>query len=161
MKIAELFAKDPGREIKSVIKADERSPEVLGYELDEYVVTDEIAGYLREVLSQFIESRPGRRPDKVCFWVSGWFGSGKSHFLKFLGAVLADSPLKLPSGAEVGATKYLCQKWSLPFEAHLKELRTRVVPVNLLDYVTDETPGPSEIVYSELMTDSRTPSMAG
>jgi len=154
MKIAELFAKDPRREIKSVIKADERSPEVLGYELDEYVVTEEIAGYLREVLSQFIESRPGRRPDKVCFWVSGWFGSGKSHFLKFLGAVLADSPLKLPSGAEVGATKYLCQKWSLPFEAHLRELRTRVVPVNLLDYVTDDTPGPSEIVYSELMTDS-------
>jgi hypothetical protein len=154
MKVAELFAKDPRREIKSVIKADERSPEVLGYELDEYVVTDEISGHLREVLSQFIESRPGRRPDKVCFWVSGWFGSGKSHFLKFLGAVLADSPLKLPSGAQVGATKYLCQKWSLPFEAHLGELRTRVVPVNLLDYVTDDTPGPSEIIYSELMTDS-------
>lgn len=154
MKIAELFEKDPRREIKPVIKADERSPADLGYELDEYVVTEEISRYLREVLSQFIDSRPGRRPEKVCFWVSGWFGSGKSHFLKFLGAILSDPPLKLPSGAEVGATKYLCQKWSIPFEAHLRELRTRVVPVNLLGYVSGSTPGLSEIVYRGLMADS-------
>lgn len=86
--------------------------------------------------------------------MSGWFGSGKSHFLKFLGAILADLPLTLPSGAQVSAASYLCGKWNLPFEAHLAELQTRVVFVNLLGYVSGETPGLSKIVYQGLMTDS-------
>lgn len=154
MKIAELFAKDPCRRIEPIIRAGERDPEVLGHELEEYVVTEEIDRYLRDILGQFIESRPGRRPDGVCAWVSGWFGSGKSHFLKFLGAILADLPLRLPSGADVGATSYLCRKWNLPFEAHLGELKTRVVFVNLLGYVSGETPGLSQIVYRGLMADS-------
>jgi hypothetical protein len=154
MKIAELFAKDPCRRIEPIIRAGERDPEVLGHELEEYVVTEEIDGYLRDILGQFIESRPGRRPDGVCAWVSGWFGSGKSHFLKFLGAILANLPLKLPSGGEVRATSYLCRKWNLPFEAHLGELRTRVVFVNLLGYVSGETPGLSQIVYRGLMAES-------
>lgn len=154
MNIAELFAKDPCRRIEPIIRAGERSPEVLGHELEEYVVTEEIDGYLRDILGQFIESRPGRHPDGVCAWVSGWFGSGKSHFLKLVGAILADLSLKLPSGAEVGATSYLCRKWNLPFEAHLGELSTRVAFVNLLGYVSGETPGLSQIVYRGLMTDS-------
>jgi len=154
MKIAELFAKDPCRRIEPIIRAGERDPEVLGHELEEYVVTEEIDRYLRDILGQFIESRPGRRPDGVCAWVSGWFGSGKSHFLKFLGAILADLPLKLPSGGAVGATSYLCRKWNLPFEAHLGELKTRVVFVNLLGYVSGETPGLSQIVYRGLMAES-------
>lgn len=58
MSIAELFARDPCRTIKPVIRAGDRSPEVLGHELDEYVVTPEIDRYLRDILGQFIESRP-------------------------------------------------------------------------------------------------------
>ena len=154
MRIAELFAKDPCRRIEPIIKANERDPEVLGHELEEYVVTEEIEGYLRDILGQFIESRPGRRPDGVCAWVSGWFGSGKSHFLKFLGAILADLPLKLPAGGTVGATSYLCRKWNLPFDAHLGELTTRVVFVNLLGNVSVQTPGLAQIVYGGLMADS-------
>jgi len=154
MTIAELFAKYPCRRIEPIIRAGERDPEVLGHELEEYVVTKEIDRYLKDILGQFIESRPGRPPEGVCAWVSGWFGSGKSHFLKFLGAILADLPLKLPSGGEVGATSYLCQKWNLPFEHHLGEIKTRVVSVNLLGYVSGETPGLSEIVYRGLMAQS-------
>jgi hypothetical protein len=154
MRIAELFTRDPCRTINPVIRAGDRSPETLGLELDEYVVTPEIDQYLRDILGQFIESRPGRRPDGICAWVSGWFGSGKSHFLKFLGAILADLPLTLPSGAQVSAASYLCGKWNLPFQAHLGELRTRVVFVNLLGYVSGETPALSRIVYQGLMTDS-------
>lgn len=149
-----MFAKDPCRRIEPIIRAGERDPEILGHELEEYVVTPEIDRYLRDILGQFIESRPGRRPDGVCAWLSGWFGSGKSHFLKFLGAVLADLPLRLPSGAEVRACSYLCGKWNLPFEAHLEKLTTRVVFVNLLGYVSGGTPGLSQIIYRGLMADS-------
>lgn len=153
MTIRELFEKDPCRRIEPVIKADQRDPDTLGAELDEYIVTPQIDGFAREVLSEFIESRPGRRPDSVCAWVSGWFGSGKSHFLKFLGAILADLPIRLPGGGEVGARSYLCGKWNLPFEAHLGEMETRVVLVNLLSYVGREAPGLAEIVYQAIVSD--------
>jgi hypothetical protein len=149
--IRDLFAKNPCRQIKPIIQAGERAPEVLGLELDEYVVTPEIETHLRLVLDEFIESRPGRRPSSVCVWVSGWFGSGKSHFLKFLGALLADPQIQLPNGSEVAATPYLCQRWNLPFEHLLLELQTRVVPINLLNYVSGVVPGLSEIIYRGLM----------
>lgn len=153
MKVRELFEKDPCRRIEPVIKADQRDPETLGSELDEYIVTPQIDGFAREILTEFIQSRPGRRPDTVCAWVSGWFGSGKSHFLKFLGAILADLPLLLPGGTEVGARAHLCGKWNLPFEGHLGEMDTRVVLVNLLSYVGAEAPGLAEIVYQAIVSD--------
>ena len=151
MLIRDLFVKNPCRQIKPVIQAGERAPEVLGVELDEYVVTPEIKMHLQQVLDEFIESRPGRRPSSVCVWVSGWFGSGKSHFLKFLGALLANPQIRLPNGSEVAATPYLSQRWNLPFEHHLLELKTQVVPINLLNYVSGVVPGLSEIIYRGLM----------
>jgi len=151
--ISELFERPPCREIRPVIQATELAPEVLGQELDEYVVTPEIQEHLRDFLTQFIESRPGRRPDGVCAWISGWFGSGKSHLLKFLGAVLENRELVLSDGARVGATHYLLTKWSLPFETHLRELKTRVVFVNLLGYISNDAPGLSEIIHKALIKD--------
>jgi hypothetical protein len=148
MTIRDLFAKDPCRHINPVVRADERDSERLGRELDEYVVTSEIDRHLREFLGEFVSPTPVH----LCHWVSGWFGAGKSHFLKFLGSILADLSLRLPSGAEVGARSYLFDKWSLPFAAHLESRPTRVVFMNLLEYTSRDAPGLSEIVYRGLMT---------
>lgn len=151
--VGELFEKDVCRRIEPVIKATELDPAVLGHELDEYVVTPEIQEHVREFLTQYIESRPGRRPDGVCAWISGWFGSGKSHLLKCLGAVIENRDLVLPDGAKVGAAHHLLNKWSLPFETHLAELKTRVLFVNLLGYVSSDAPGLSQVIYQALIRD--------
>ncbi|MGB9614047.1 MAG: hypothetical protein ACPL3B_00900, partial [Fervidobacterium sp.] len=153
MLIKDILERDPSRQIERVIKVDERDPRVVGSELEEYVVTEEIRQYLEDIIDRFIESRH-RTPESVCTWISGFFGSGKSHFLKVLGYVLSNQNIKLEDGREVGAASYFCKKHSLPGGAILeKELRSKAIFVNMLNFPRDssEAPSISKIVYTAFL----------
>ena len=79
--IQELFAKAVDRPIEGVIKADdERHLEV---ELDEYVVTREVSKGLGAFTDAYLHN-----PTANGVWISGFFGSGKSHLLKMLSLML-------------------------------------------------------------------------
>lgn len=88
MKIRDIFQKDINRDINGVIQVnDEQS---LFQELDEYIITKE----LRRHFSTFFDnySKAIDQPtDKIGVWISGFFGSGKSHFLKMLSYLLTDT----------------------------------------------------------------------
>lgn len=151
--IKDILEKDPARQIERVIKVDERDPRTVGSELEEYVVTDEIRQYLEDIIDRFIESRH-RTPESVCAWISGFFGSGKSHFLKVLGYVLSNQNIILDDGREVRATSYFCKKHSLPGSTILeKELRSKAIFVNMLNFPRDspEAPSISKIVYTAFL----------
>ena len=79
-----LFANDISRRIEEVIKVDQADEQIIRDELAEYVVTDSIRGHLTEVLESYWET-PKKPHEGVAIWVSGFFGSGKSSFAKFLG----------------------------------------------------------------------------
>lgn len=76
-----IFEKPVGRPIEGVIKADDEAS--LRLELDEYVLTNEVEKRLESFLSAYngYEGANG-------VWVSGFFGSGKSHLLKMLAMLL-------------------------------------------------------------------------
>jgi len=151
--VKDILEKDPARQIERVIKVDERDPRIVGSELEEYVVTEEIRQYLEDIIDRFIESRH-RTPESVCTWISGFFGSGKSHFLKVLGYVLSNQKVKLEDGREVGAASYFCKKHSLPGAIILeKELNTKAIFVNMLNFPRDspEAPSISKIVYTAFL----------
>ena len=50
-------------------------------EIDEYVFTDEIINGLFRILDAIKNNKPY---DHVGIWIDGYYGSGKSHFLKYL-----------------------------------------------------------------------------
>ena len=83
MNLNELFQKDYGRTIETVIKADDTSH--ILQEVEEYVITNEISHKLADFFEQYnnYEGANG-------VWISGFFGSGKSHLLKILSYVLED-----------------------------------------------------------------------
>ena len=86
MKIQDLFDRDIHRTINGVVKADQLDASSVWQELDEFVVTRELTGHidkLVEVLLATIES-DADAADKNGIWVSGFFGCGKSHFIKVL-----------------------------------------------------------------------------
>jgi len=87
VKLRDLFEKEPDREIESVVKVTVHTPEIVRVELEEYVPTEEIKKSFRRIIEGFIETRRGYT-EEVCVWLSGFFGSGKSHFLKVLGYLL-------------------------------------------------------------------------
>lgn len=87
MKIQELFKKDINREIQGVIKIGQKEKENIRQELEEYVVTDELANHFETFFNAYMRSY-NKPTDKVGVWISGFFGSGKSHFLKILSYLL-------------------------------------------------------------------------
>ncbi len=92
MRIATLFQKDIHRPINGVVKADQLDASSVWQELDEFVVTRELDQHLRTFFSAYGEAlerrQPSQRSGNIGVWVSGFFGSGKSHFLKVLSYVL-------------------------------------------------------------------------
>ena len=87
IKIRDMFQQPIDRDIKGVIKVGQQEDENIKQELEEYVVT----GELRKHISGFYESfnKSLERPyDKMGVWISGFFGSGKSHLLKILSHLL-------------------------------------------------------------------------
>lgn len=87
MTIEQLFKKDINRDIQGVIKIGKEEQENIQQELEEYVVTDELAKHFDTFFRSY--KRAFQFPtDKVGVWISGFFGSGKSHFLKILSYLL-------------------------------------------------------------------------
>ena len=84
-----LFAKPVDRPIDGVIKADDERH--LQVELDEYVVTREVSKGLGAFTDAYLHN-----PTANGVWISGFFGSGKSHLLKML-SLLLDGDKRIPS----------------------------------------------------------------
>lgn len=83
MILNEIFEKDVQRPIEGVIKADDA--EHLGTEVEEYVLTNEAAKELEKLLEEYTNYTTANG-----VWISGFFGSGKSHMLKMLAHLLGD-----------------------------------------------------------------------
>jgi hypothetical protein len=92
MRIEHLFQKDIFRPINGVVKADQMDEASVWQELDELVVTRELDQHFNKFFSQYCEALgDGNNPevaDRIGVWVSGFFGSGKSHFIKVLSYLL-------------------------------------------------------------------------
>ncbi len=91
MLIKTLFERDIFRPINGVVKADQLDDDSVWQELDEFVVTRELDQHLRRFVSWYLEAADqgkGAPTGKMGVWISGFFGSGKSHFLKVLSYLL-------------------------------------------------------------------------
>ena len=87
MKIQEMFAKPIDREIQGVIVVGQGEETNVAQELEEYVVTRELSKHFADFFSAYKKGIVGNTP-KMGVWISGFFGSGKSHFLKILSYLL-------------------------------------------------------------------------
>jgi len=76
-----IFLKPVDRDIEGVIKADGESG--LKTEVEEYVLTGEVERRLESFLSAYNNYASANG-----VWISGFFGSGKSHLLKMLALLL-------------------------------------------------------------------------
>ena len=90
MQIKNMFEKKIDRDIKGVIKVGQSDEENVYQELDEYVVTKELLKHFRDFFDNYEKGINGYT-DKMGVWISGFFGSGKSHFLKILSYLLKNS----------------------------------------------------------------------
>lgn len=106
LKIRELFTKSIDRPINGVIKADQRDAASIWQELDEYVVTKQLTEYFRKFFDAYLAAADNPKDPvlaaRMGVWVSGFFGSGKSHFIKILSYLLENLEAYDP---DTGATR--------------------------------------------------------
>ena len=92
MEIRELFTKPIDRPINGVIKADQLDAESIWQELEEYVVTKQLTEYFRKFFDAYLAAAEQPKDSTITarmgVWVSGFFGSGKSHYIKILSYLL-------------------------------------------------------------------------
>ena len=96
--IKKFFEKDIDRNIETVIKADD--DQHISDEVAEYVITNEIAKKVRDLFSAY-NNYSGANG----VWISGFFGSGKSHLLKILSYALANKEYEGYKSGELFAEK--------------------------------------------------------
>lgn len=115
MKIKEIFKKDIFRSINGVIKAEQKDEASIYQELDELVLTKELNGHLDRFFSVYADTVDdpisSDAAGKVGVWVSGFFGSGKSHFIKALYYLFANTSVEM-GGKKKTALQFFEEKIS-------------------------------------------------
>lgn len=92
MTIRDMFVDNIDRKINGVIKVEQDSSDIIRQEVEEYVITRELRSLFRDFFNAYSESFDTPTAD-IGVWISGFFGSGKSHFLKILSYLLENKEI--------------------------------------------------------------------
>ena len=136
------------RQIEKVITYSRVEEAQLQAEISEYVVTDKIDAAYVKLLELMQDSLDGRQAE-IGVWVSGFYGSGKSSFSKYLGFAL-DSQRKLGAGLFRDALKERLR--SNKAKALLTGVANRFNPqVILLDLGSEQIAGNTTMPVSDVL----------
>jgi hypothetical protein len=80
MKIKQLFSKDIERKINPAVVVSDQDSTTIITEIEEYVFTNDIIENMYRFLSNIFNYKDG----KTGIWLNGYYGSGKSHFIKYI-----------------------------------------------------------------------------
>lgn len=80
MRIQEIFERNIDRHINAAVVVGDDKKEVIEAEISEYVFTRDLVNQLYKVLDTILNGKNG----KTGIWINGYYGSGKSHFLKYI-----------------------------------------------------------------------------
>jgi hypothetical protein len=133
MTIKALFANDIDRRIEEVIKVDQADAAIIRDELAEYIVTDSIRTHFLKIFDHYLTT--WQKPNEgIAIWTSGFFGSGKSGFAKYLGLALANRDILGQGAGEL-------------FAQRCKDTKAQVLLTNIAEQI------PTEAVIFDVSTD--------
>ena len=105
MKIKEMFKDDINRTINGVVQVEQEQESVVAQEVQEYVVTAELKKRFMEFFNAYSDSFD-TPTNNIGVWITGFFGSGKSHFLKMLSYLLENKEINGKKTVEYFSDKF-------------------------------------------------------
>ncbi len=128
MAIKDIFVKDIYRSMNPVIKVSDQDDEsTIFQELDEYVVTSEIDKNFEKLYKGITDGLTNNK-DHMGVWISGDFGSGKSHFLKITSFLLRNQSVSGKNSID-----YLREKVSPPVYSMMQSVGRKNIDTVLFD----------------------------
>lgn len=128
-KIYSIFRDDIKREINPVVKVQDDNLTNIRQELQEYVITKQICEHYKNAFKNYLQG------NKYCYWISGWFGSGKSHFTKLFGHVLGNYEFGDTTSTDV----FLSRDESAELRPLVEEIRDKYHTEVLMFDILEET----------------------
>ena len=92
MLIQNMFKDDINRKINGVVKVNQDDLDVIRSEVREYVITKELRKHFMTFFNYYCDMFDHPNAD-IGVWLSGFFGSGKSHMLKMLSYILENKEI--------------------------------------------------------------------
>lgn len=86
-KIKDIYKKDISQKVKWVIMAEQDDDDTVYTELSEFVITKELHKHIKTFVDSYNNVNDNKK-DTIWVWISGFFGSWKSHLLKILSYLL-------------------------------------------------------------------------
>ena len=96
MKLSELYSRNVEETLNPVVATGDLNAQTVSTEINEYVFTVDIVNWLYRTLEAIKDGSVNHNG----VWVSGYFGSGKSHFLKYVSYCLRNEGAALARAAE-------------------------------------------------------------
>lgn len=134
MKIQNMFQKDINRDINGVVKVSQSDQHSLEQELSEYIITKELRRHFDTFFENYTKAID-YPTDKIGVWISGFFGSGKSHFLKMLSYLLSNKEV-----AGKHAFDYFADKFDDPMTFANVQKSVRIPTESILFNIDIEGP---------------------
>ena len=105
MQLQYIYKSDINRDINGVIKVAQNDEKSIKQELGEYIITRELRKHFNTFFTNY-EKSLSYPTDKIGVWISGFFGSGKSHFLKILSYLLSNDTVAGKKAVDYFADKF-------------------------------------------------------
>ncbi|MCI9638683.1 MAG: BREX system P-loop protein BrxC [Emergencia sp.] len=105
MILRDIYKSDINRSLNGVIKVAQDDTESIKQELTEYIITRELRQHFNTFLTNY-ENSLATPTDKIGVWISGFFGSGKSHFLKILSYLISNREIEGKQAVTYFADKF-------------------------------------------------------
>lgn len=105
MQLQYIYKSDINRDINGVIKVAQNDERSMKQELEEYIITRELRRHFNTFLNNY-ERSLSAPTDKIGVWISGFFGSGKSHFLKILSYLLSNDTVAGKNSVDYFSDKF-------------------------------------------------------
>lgn len=134
MQLQNIYKADINRNINGVIKVAQDDEASIKQELSEYVITKELRSHFVTFFENY-ENSINQPTDKIGVWISGFFGSGKSHFLKMLSYLLSN-----PVVAGRNAVDYFSDKFDDPMMFAQIESCAKVPTETILFNIDNKAP---------------------
>lgn len=134
MQLRNIYKSDINRDINGVIKVAQDDERSMVQELSEYVITKELRRHFNTFLNHYEHSLE-QPTDKIGVWISGFFGSGKSHFLKMLSYLLSN---RIVGGKK--AVQYFADKFDDPMMYAQLENCVKVPTETILFNIDSKSP---------------------
>ena len=80
MLLKEIYERSISRDINPAVVVSNKNQETINAEIKEYVFTKELIEKLYLMVDTILNKKSG----KSGIWINGYYGSGKSHFIKYV-----------------------------------------------------------------------------